>query len=40
MTMMSDNKRRKIVAKQRKLLNETKRAAKIAKRERNKKVAK
>lgn len=36
MTMMSDNKRRQIVAKQRKLRNATKRAAKIAKRQRNK----
>ncbi len=40
MTMMSDNKRRKIVAKQRKLRNATNRAAKIAKRERNKPAAK
>lgn len=37
MTMMSDNKRKQIVAKQRKLRNDTKRAAKIAKKERNKK---
>ena len=37
MTMMSDSKRKKIVAKQRKLINATKRAAKIAKKERNKK---
>ena len=33
--MMSDNKRRRIVAKQRKLQNATKRAAKAAKRKRN-----
>ena len=37
MSMMSDSKRRKIVARQRKMLNAQKRAAKIAKRERNKK---
>lgn len=36
MTMMSDNKRRQILAKQRKLRNATKRAAKMAKKERNK----
>ena len=35
MTMMSDNKRRQIVAKQRKLKNATNRAAKIAKKARN-----
>jgi len=35
MVMMSDNRRRRIVAKQRKLKNATKRAAKIAKKERN-----
>jgi hypothetical protein len=35
MVMMSDNRRRRIVAKQRKLKNATKRAAKAAKRERN-----
>jgi hypothetical protein len=35
MTMMSDGKRRRIVAKRRKLRNATKRAAKAAKRERN-----
>ena len=29
MTMMSDSKRKKIVAKQRKLINTTKRAAKL-----------
>jgi hypothetical protein len=37
--MMSDSKRRKIVAKQRKLRNATKRAARISKRERNAKPA-
>jgi hypothetical protein len=35
MVMMSDNRRRRIVAKQRKLKNATKRAAKIAKKEHN-----
>lgn len=35
MVMMSDNRRRRIVAKQRKLKNATKRAAKAAKRQRN-----
>lgn len=35
MPMMSDNRRRKIVAKQRKLENATSRAAKIEKKERN-----
>jgi hypothetical protein len=35
MTMMSDGKRRRIVAKRRKLQNAIKRAAKVAKRERN-----
>jgi hypothetical protein len=35
MPMMSDEKRRRIVAKQRKLRNATKRAAKLAKRARN-----
>ena len=35
MTMMSDSKRKKIVARQRKMLNTQKRAAKIAKKERN-----
>jgi len=34
MIMMSDNRRRRIIAKQRKLKNATKRAAKAAKRER------
>lgn len=32
---MTDNRRRKIIARQRKLQNETKRVAKAAKRERN-----
>lgn len=32
---MTDNKRKKIIARQRKLRNATKRVAKIAKRERN-----
>jgi hypothetical protein len=35
MVMMSDNRRRRIVAKQRKLKNATKRVAKAAKRQRN-----
>jgi hypothetical protein len=39
MSTMSDGKRRKIVARQRKLDNATKRAAKIAKKERNAKKA-
>ena len=39
MSTMSDGKRRKIVARQRKMLNAAKRAAKIAKRERNAKSA-
>jgi hypothetical protein len=34
MVMMSDNRRRRIIAKQRKLKNSTKRAVKAAKRER------
>ena len=38
MTTMSDSKRRSIVAKRRKMRNATKRAAKSAKRERNRKV--
>jgi hypothetical protein len=37
--MMSDNRRRKIIARQRKLKNLTQRLAKAAKRERNKKKA-
>ena len=40
MPMMSDMRRRKIQAKQRKVENAEKRAAKIAKRERNAKAAK
>ena len=39
MPTMSDGKRRKIVARQRKMLNAAKRSAKIAKRERNAKRA-
>ena len=39
MTMMSDSKRRKIVARQKKMLNAQKRASKIAKKERNAKKA-
>jgi hypothetical protein len=35
MPMMSDSKRRRIVAKQRKMKNAANRAAKVAKRERN-----
>ena len=35
MTMMSDSKRRRIVARQRKLRNSTKRAAKVVKKQRN-----
>ncbi len=37
MTMLSDSKRRSIVARRRKMRNATKRAAKAAKRERNRK---
>ena len=39
MPTMSDGKRRKIVARQRKMLNAQKRAGKIAKKERNAKTA-
>lgn len=39
MPMMSDNRRKKIVCRQRKLENAKKRAAKIAKKERNAKSA-